>query len=311
MAANEMLHALDHGSQDYQLLKGDVVQQDLYWERHRQVDGHLTILTLLLPERLHLLRNPRSLDAILVHVCINMATIQLHRTALGVLESLQLQPRNAEDIEHSKIRLLPAANNIVTVFRAAGDRVGTAIRNPILSFAAYMAATVFLEDISHAAAEGNAADSRARHSRENLAFLAQVLTFFGQSSALVRANAFQLAADMQRANYDTSMMDVVMNQFVTTGGSASQILVPRSSVLPVFFCPALTMINDTVDSSMLNMSTNSVPGASDTGGLAAFPTQSYEPWPLGVTHAATLSNLQAGPSTGLFSQFQGGHPYPV
>jgi hypothetical protein len=228
------------------------------------MESNLNILVLFLPERLRLSQNPRSLDAILVHVCTNLATIQLYRTALGVP---RLQPEDPEFIDRSKSRLLFAADNIVAVFRAAGEGASTAFRNPILALAAYMAASVFLEDNLEAAFPGNDPAIRAQQSKENLEFLAQILVLFGQSSSLVRVHAFQLAADMQRTGYDTSMMDTVMHQLTTSGGSAPQILIPGAQATPKFFCPALTTIQNALDPSESDMSMNSGLGTWSNGAM--------------------------------------------
>ncbi len=136
-------------------------------------------------------------------MCTNMATIQLHRTALGLMHIHSLP---FYLVAQSQARLLPAAEGILGTFRAAGDGVGAAIRNPLLSFAAYMAASVFLEDFL---AVGAASVDRGRQSEDSLDFLARLLVFFGRSVPLVRTMAFQLAADMKRTGYDSSMMDKV------------------------------------------------------------------------------------------------------
>jgi len=159
---------------------------------------------LCLSEDLQLSQDARSLDAILVHICTNMATIQLHRSALGLMHRHRLP---AYLVLQSRMRLLPAAEGILAVFRAAGGRVGTAIRNPLLSFAAYTAASVFLEDFQ--AAHGTEA---GHQSEDSLGFLARTLVFFGRSNPLVRTMAFQLASDMKRTGYDQSMMEKVRVQ---------------------------------------------------------------------------------------------------
>ena len=308
LAANELLHTLDHSSRSHHSHIGGMsnVEERQYWQRHREIDGSLKALTSCLPERLHLSQNPRSLDAILVHVSTNMAMIQLHRTALG---HTQRQPQDLELTSGSQAHLLPAADNIVAVFRAAGDGVGSAIRNPILSFAAYMAASVFLENHLHAVSHGighPTTHSRAQQSKDSLDFLAQILVFFGKNSPLVRANAFQLASDMQRTGYDASMMITVMNQLVTFGGSASQILRTGSKSLPMFFCPALTTVHKPLDASTLDRSMDSPPDVYDSSNLSMMSSiTSFVPWPSTVSHSDTLSRLQAGSSSGQFSQFSG------
>ena len=202
LAANELLHVLDHSSRQVSAEAPEDAGNAPYWRRHRAIDRNLSTLTVCLPETLQLSQNARSLDAILVHVCTNMAIIQLHRGALGMMRRHSLPDYV---VAQSQARLLPAADGILAVFHAAGDRVGTAIRNPLLSFAAYTAASVFLDDFQAA----QVASARSRQSEDNLGFLARTLIFFGRGSPLVRAMAFQLAADMKRTGYDPSMMEKV------------------------------------------------------------------------------------------------------
>ncbi|KAK4041235.1 hypothetical protein C8A01DRAFT_14989 [Parachaetomium inaequale] len=310
LAVNELLHALDHSANHSTASGTDDTQNGLYWRRHREIDTNLTTLTLLLPERLHLARNPRSLDAILIHICTNMATIQLHRTALALLRrgTPVNHLNNDTMIAQSEARLLPAAAGVLAVFRAAGDDgVGTAIRNPLLSFAAYMAASVFLEDCSRVSLVGPGGQDRSgrrRQSEESLDYLARILVFFGRSSSLVRANAFQLAADMKRSGYDASMMDKVLDQVGTLGGATSEIRVSGSK--PMLFCPALTQ---TSTAGPAEGSTFGLQGASDSwghgGGNLGFDAPFHGnsvAGPSGTGRGVALSMLQYGAPEGLFLQ---------
>jgi hypothetical protein len=314
LAVNELLHALDHSANHSTASGTDDTQTGPYWRRHREIDTNLTTLTLLLPENLHLTRNPRSLDAILVHTCTNMATIQLHRTALALLRRHPPGDHLNNDtmIAQSEARLLSAARGVLAVFRSAGDGgVGTAIRNPLLSFAAYMAASVFLEDCSRASPSPAGAqdrnNDRRRQSEESLDFLAGILVFYGRGSSLVRANAFQLAADMKRSGYDASMMDRVLGQAqVLEGGNTSISEIRVSGSKPMLFCPALTQAST----------------AGAAGGLAFGLQEGFDSWghaggnlgfdapfyddsaagPSGMGRGVAPSMLQSGAPDGLFSQ---------
>ncbi|KAB5543150.1 hypothetical protein GE09DRAFT_968709 [Coniochaeta sp. 2T2.1] len=308
LAANELLHALDHGARQLQDDDPGGIQDSVYWQRHKEIDENLGILTVYLPENLQIFRNPRSLDAILVHICTNMANIHLHRTALRLMQRHSLDDRL---VARSQSRLLPAADGIVAVFRAAGDGVGTAIRNPLLSFAAYMASCVFLED----RLQGGIASetyftmqeqdqSRQSQSEESLEFLANTLLSFARHSSLVRANAFQLATDMKRTGYDRSMMDRVMDQLVPEGGPQSEILQPGPKGLPMVFCPALISTMGT---------SHAVPGGLAIGSVYHGGGNRNHQIPLGddnvsepymsASRGFAPFNLQAGSSSGLFSQF--------
>ncbi|KAK0702063.1 fungal-specific transcription factor domain-containing protein [Lasiosphaeria miniovina] len=310
LAANELLHCLDHASRRSPESGSEDVRDGPYWQRHREIDANLSTLTIFLPERLHLARNPRSLDAILVHVSTNMATIHLHRTALGRIHHHRRSP-DLHLVAQSQARLLPAAEGILAVFRAAGDGVGTAIRNPLLSFAAYMAASVFLEDYFQAAAGGSGADvqDRSRQSEASLEFLARILVFFARSSPLVRANAFQLAADMKRTGYGTALMDQLMSQSTTAWGSTSEILLPSSKGLPMVFCPALTSAPGLSESPGLGL--QGVSSFRGHGGGGSSISSFFGPSPTVPMRGPSATGLgiappllqQAGSPDGLFSQF--------
>ncbi|KAK4104399.1 hypothetical protein N658DRAFT_541196 [Parathielavia hyrcaniae] len=263
LAANELLHALDHtahhtpannnNSNNFNL---EDMLNERYWLRHKELDSNLTTLTFFLPASLQLSNNPRSLDAILVHACTHMATIQLHRVALGLLHQYdQTVTASAHLITESQARRDSAAQGVLAVFRTAGgEGLGRAIRNPLLSFAAYMAASVFLEHcLSMSRGEGRGGGSGRHESEDSLKFLAQTLVFYARGSPLVRANAFQLATDMKRAGYDSSMMDSVTGQIQTLGGSVSEIQVPGSSKRPMLFCPALTSTLDSDESAAFGL----------------------------------------------------------
>lgn len=309
LAANELLHVLDHTSHQSQEDGPDDAQDGPYWRRQRRIEADLNTLIQFLPGRLHLSRNPRNLDAILVHVCTNMATIQLHSTALGVMKRRSLDPRLQA---RSQACLLPAAEGILAVFRAAGDGVSTAIRNPILSFAAYMAASVFLDDHLQAGAEapGERGKERSnRQSEDSLHFLARILIFFGRRSPLVRANAFQLAADMKRTGYDASMMDKVMDLFATSGGAASEILMPTSKGSPMVFCPALTSMPFSSDASKFDwlVSSGFQGSGASTSNIQTPLARNFQPGIPGQGGGTVPTMLQAGYPSGLFSQLGDGH----
>ncbi|GAB1311575.1 hypothetical protein MFIFM68171_01785 [Madurella fahalii] len=304
LAANELLHALDHCAQHRFADDGSEDNQERpYWRRLREIDANLGVLTVFLPEELHLSRNPRSLDAILVHTCTHMAIIHLHHTALRLMRR---HSTGSHLIAQSEARLLPAANGILAVFRTAGDGVGTAIRNPLLSFAAYMAASVFLEDYSQASAGGGGrvagVYNRSRQSEDSLDFLARILVFFGRSSPLVRANAFQLAADMKRTGYDESMVDKVMSQFEASGGPTSEIRMPSSYGLPMLFCPALTSTPGPSEGPVFGL--HGSPGSwGHDGSNTSIPLHDHSmPGPSLTGHGVASSMLQTGVSDGLFSQ---------
>ncbi|KAL2193160.1 hypothetical protein P885DRAFT_81435 [Corynascus similis CBS 632.67] len=220
MCLQYIVMALAAATSDFYRHLSEDTQGAPYWQRLRQIDANLVTLAAALPETLDPSRNPHSLDAILVHTCTHIATIHLHRTVLR----RHRQPVHAPLLVPAAVshaRLLPAAEGILTVFHAAGAFLGAALQNPLLPFAAYLAASVFLEnhvraltsaslssatgEVETTATPGQAAPlgraggsgGRWRHeeggtdknSEDKLGYLARVLVAFGRSSPLVRTNA--------------------------------------------------------------------------------------------------------------------------
>ncbi|KAK0385849.1 hypothetical protein NLU13_7026 [Sarocladium strictum] len=230
IAANELLHALNHTL--YHFPRGENnshAHQERSWQQHNEISTNLNILDTFMNENLPLSTGSTGLDAILVHACTNMANMQLHRVATGLAERLLSSPHV---IIISKERLHRAAEETLEMFHAAGDGLGRAIRTPVLTFAAYMASSVFFEDLQ------TAVEAHHRRKREEgFLFLAKTLRVFGDRIPLVRAMSSQLDTDMRRAGYDPSILN-------EAGDPALEAWKMRKSVskqLPMVFCPALTI----------------------------------------------------------------------
>ncbi|KAL2201934.1 hypothetical protein CC79DRAFT_1315584 [Sarocladium strictum] len=204
LAANELLHSLDHTLHHFP--QGGVLNQaqdQAYWQRHNDITKSLDILHTFMHENMPLEQPSIGLDSILVHACTNMANMQLHRLVIGSTARQSLPPRLTAD---SHTRLRKAAQDTLKMFHAAGNGLGRAIRNPVLSFAAYMASTVFLDDLQ--AAAGTEPHVR-REKEEDFLFLARTLKVFGDQIPLVRAMSGQLDGDMQKAGFDPSILSDV------------------------------------------------------------------------------------------------------
>lgn len=202
LAANELLHALDHTLHYFpQGGRSNQNQDEAYWQRHNEISKSLDILDTFMNENISLAQGSIGLDAILVHACTNMANMQLHRLVVGLTARYSLSPRLVAD---SQARLHKAAEETLKMFDAAGNGLGRAIRNPVLSFAAYMASTVFLEDLQVAT------EIQARREKEEgFLFLARTLKFFGNNIPLVKAMSSQLDGDMRQAGFDPSILNEV------------------------------------------------------------------------------------------------------
>ncbi|KAK0732265.1 hypothetical protein B0H67DRAFT_96433 [Lasiosphaeris hirsuta] len=306
LAANELLHALDHsarGGSNQDTLGRSPNSQ--HWHRHREIDTNLVALTHLLPESFDVSRNPRNLDAILVHVCTSMALLHLHR-------------RPSQHMEESAARLLPAAKTILFVVHATASAnfLATAIRNPLVPFATYMAASVFLSDCSRsvpAHVPGYVPDDldqgRNRRSEESLEHLANILVSFAGKSPLARANMLQLAADLQRAGRSW-LMERILATGEGEGMEGVQFLAGSGGTM--VFCPVLSSARGGNNGEGIGGLGGSLGGSSTWGqgrggGGIDLPSDSYEPLlggpsNVGLPGAAGPSILQADSPDGLFSQ---------
>jgi hypothetical protein len=266
----------------------------------------LTTLTFFLPEpQMNPSVNPRSIDAITVNICVSMAVLHLGRA------SSPLPPNRSTGSEAWKewkeARLLPAAESVASVFRAAqaANFLGTAIRNPLLPFAAYMAASVFLQEClssAAAAAPHGQTQSQRQSSEENLVYLADTLVLFaGKESPVVRANALQLAGDLQKAGMGSAWIDrllfVVDPATWNIGGVEKEIVACRE---PMLFCPAVSSVNNTGGRERSTGGREGEGNNSQFVGLGSGYDDSS--WAMGFSELTGASVLHAGEPSGLFSQ---------
>jgi hypothetical protein len=310
LAANELLHALDHTANPPDpdpaaSFPGNIeeVEDSSYWRRRRDIDRNLTTLTHFLPAHLNPSANPRSLDAILVHICIGMAVLHLGRCSPA-------SPITTTSPADWNRRLLPTAQAIVAVFRAASaaGSLPKALRNPLLPFAAYMAASVFLTDFCTSSAGGS------QESETNLAYLADTLVAYSASGgAVVRANALQLAEDLQRVGRG-EWMDRLIRESSEGSMMSAKLVVEDAGTesgsgrkrRPMLFCPALSSASAGSGGEGLM---GAAPAGGGGSGFVGGGYQHESPWsgtPSGpsvvnLPGAAGPSVMQAGERGGLFS----------
>ncbi|KAH7140954.1 binuclear zinc transcription factor [Dactylonectria macrodidyma] len=156
---------------------------DPFWKRHRALDNDLAVVMLLLPESLRLPANYHSQHAVFIHILIHTATVCLHRAALYRVKLHNLPDHLKIQSQH---RLLPAAENILNVFRITSD-LRITLLNPLINFSAYIAALVFLEDVL---------SDYSSHGEDNLEFLLKIMIAIGRENAVTRSLAGQLAKEM-------------------------------------------------------------------------------------------------------------------
>ncbi|KAK3393442.1 binuclear zinc transcription factor [Podospora didyma] len=172
------------------------IKTSTYWKRQTAIDNDLATMLMFLPSGLQLPRNVRSQNAVFINIITHTAIISLHRAGLGKARAGHLKlpeylTRQSQD------RLLPAAEEILSIIRMIND-VKVAFKNPLMVFAAYMAALVFLDDfvIEHSC-----------QSESSLDFLLNILAALGKTNPVTRSLAIQLAMDMKRSGFDSSVME--------------------------------------------------------------------------------------------------------
>ncbi|KAL9569431.1 hypothetical protein ACKAV7_006486 [Fusarium commune] len=180
--------------QEYQDFNGD-----LYWQRHKGIDNDLKFMLLMLPKNLCLPANYRTHNAIFVNVMLQTATICLHRAALWRMK-LNLQGLPSYLIRLSRDRLLPAAEEILNIFRIIPD-LGATFTNPLVCFAAYIAALVFMASTSPTEPNGE-------HG-QNLDFILKILAAFGNTNLVANALANEIVKEMKQCGITSPSMNKV------------------------------------------------------------------------------------------------------
>jgi hypothetical protein len=171
----------------------------LYWKRHKGIDNDLKFMLLMLPKTLCLPANYRTHNAIFVNVMLETATICLHRAALWRMKS-NLQGLPSYLIRLSQDRLLPAAEEILNIFRMIPD-LGATFTNPLICFAAYMAALVFMASTSPTELDGE-------HG-QNLDFILKILAAFGNTNLVANALANEIVKEMKQCGISFPTMNKV------------------------------------------------------------------------------------------------------
>ncbi|PKS05648.1 hypothetical protein jhhlp_008167 [Lomentospora prolificans] len=165
-----------------------------FWDQHKVIDDDLTLLLAFLPSDLRLPENYKSQNAVFVNMMLHSAVICLHKAALGYDGQ---PPPHERFISQSQDRLLPAAEEILEAFRIMIN-VHEVLRNPLMSFAAYMAGTVFLDHF---------AMTQAYTSERNLDFLLRIMVGAGKNNPVARSMIVQLGTDMRHHGLNLPIME--------------------------------------------------------------------------------------------------------
>ncbi|KAI5922443.1 fungal-specific transcription factor domain-containing protein [Camillea tinctor] len=188
--------AMDQACREFPDDNPEDIQNGTFWTRHRRLDNDLTMIYIGLPPGLRLPQNFRDGDAAFINILILTATICLHRSALSKLQASKMPDHI---LHQSEDRLLPAAEELLQILRMSPD-VETVMKNPIIAFAAFMAAMIFLEDF---AANGSS------QSEDNLVLLLKIMLAVCKTNAVPRSLALQLAERMREIGVGFAMEEKV------------------------------------------------------------------------------------------------------
>lgn len=171
---------------------------DPFWQEHAAIDDNLTLVHAFIPRELKLPDYAWSPSALFVNVMIHTAVICLHNAAVAYSSRLP-SPDPTHGEAQSQARLLPAAKQIVDIFRLVRNMHAT-LRNPLLAFAAYMAGMALLEELVVHGDESCA---------EDLQYLLGIMARVAEFHAVVRSVAAQLVEDMRQCGLVFPAMEKV------------------------------------------------------------------------------------------------------
>jgi hypothetical protein len=125
-----MFHrTLEHTSQSFPEDNSQDIKNGPYWKADRGIDNDLPAMLMFMLNNIRLPRSFRCQNALFVNVNIHTAIICLHRAALLRMRQLSL-PEYL--MLQSRVRLLPAAEGILNIFRMITD-LESARKNPLMT----------------------------------------------------------------------------------------------------------------------------------------------------------------------------------
>lgn len=161
-----------------------------FWDLHSRLDNELTLCSIKLPENVRIGNPSYNRDAVIVNTELQAAIISLHRGAIWRIR-LSEQSSSGEQVKRqqaqfSQERVMNSAQEIAHILRIAGA-YPTTFMNPILIFAVYLAALVFIEDYL---------DTQKEQSQDTALMFLSALVTIGVRNVVARSLAKQVAKDM-------------------------------------------------------------------------------------------------------------------
>ncbi|KAF4495855.1 Zn(II)2Cys6 transcriptional activator [Fusarium agapanthi] len=186
---------LDHTYQEHQSSDLTDIQNGQFWKRHRDLDTSLSTAFITLPEKL---RGSHTQEATNINLQLHTASICIHRVG-----AVQAKKHNipADVLSNTQARLVPSADAIFNMIASQPD-VTTMFGKPLVTFAAYMATYVFLEDYVSA---------QNRTSEMKMTALMDLMITIGRENPVTASAAIQMAHELRKTGIDASAVDKVQS----------------------------------------------------------------------------------------------------
>lgn len=174
----------------------DALGESEFMRNHQRLENRLELMFGVLPNHLRISERFESQAPVFVNLSLHTATISLYRYFTARARRNKLDMRLISDAE---TRMLESAGGIFSIVAHVGD-IGTVFTNPLVAFAAFMAAMVFLDDYSR---------SRSAQSEVYLKSLMDLVVLMAENNPVTSSLAVQLAQELDRAGIDRSALDKV------------------------------------------------------------------------------------------------------
>ncbi|KAJ3468104.1 hypothetical protein MRS44_002169 [Fusarium solani] len=194
--ATHLFHeCLDHTYQDRPDENPTDIQNSAFWKRHEDLNNGLATTFITLPDSLRT-STAYNRNSTMINLQLHTATICLHRTGVARAKKHNIP---LEILFGTQVRLLPAADAIFGIVASLADVTGT-FRNPMVAFAAYMAAYVFLEDYT---------TFQNHDSEMKMNALMDLMITIGQENPVTASVAIQMAHELRKTEIDPSAVNKV------------------------------------------------------------------------------------------------------
>jgi hypothetical protein len=169
------------------------VDEEYLFSHIQHLNTSVTNTLFSLPTHLQCPDNIHDNDAIIVNLLLNTALICIYRVAMARPHIVMAAAPDIQD------KGLPAAQTIVTIIAIVGD-IDTRFRNPLVAFAAYVAASFFFDDF---------VANHDPQSEEKLMALLNLMIAVGKQNTFTASLAVQLAQALKTSGVDPDAVEKV------------------------------------------------------------------------------------------------------